>query len=633
MKKSLMSLVMLALLIKANCQVSGFVFKDALTLYTQINSPTPNKTTIKNIVNYYFKSLTNVKTTMTGNGLFTNDIADKIVNNMEAGTNFQPSGGISGLFGANVTNFADGLSKFLIERGKQELSMAFFDRFKDDLKKYPEIEVLFPKTVEIINNVENHNILNLLQELKDAFSKDLVNAPRNILALRNKELVNNCPDAKCKTRIENIQKVFENNNPPTIAISLNIIQNLIEGSNIITALNRTISDEQLCKNTTPFVGYIKTILIIIESLRADNSELLFINEISLKNLFESEELLRIFLGLAYEKYNQNECYQKSNLVIKVNGADLELKEIFLKVLAKRNDFYGVLTSLDNINAAYKGIKSQIDNGNKIDVSYFGAFSTASLALIQKVSNGIFKITGAVTVDTAKFNRFFTNLNIGIDFCVDIQQRNYSGVFSDVINFVNGNNFFDDKKTREKIVTYLSFAANLASASTSDEVKEAINTVALPPGSYSIKQKSALNISLNGYVGYSWDFSGGLYAKGLYAPVGISVSTGLGKNYGGAITLFSSLIDVGSIVSYRLKQGNTDELKQEVRLESIVSPSAQLLFEIIPRTPIAIGIGWRRTPKLFYTDDNVFTVVKPKDVINLSFLIDIPILTIKNSPFK
>jgi hypothetical protein len=192
--------------------------------------------------------------------------------------------------------------------------------------------------------------------------------------------------------------------------------------------------------------------------------------------------------------------------------------------------------------------------------------------------------------------------------------------------------FDDKTT-EVLIKYLSFAANLASATNSDEVKEAINAVALPPGSYSIKQKSSFNISVNGYVGYTWDFrKGKVYANGIYAPIGFSVSTGLSRKLGGAVSVFASIIDVGAIVTYRIKNGETEELKQEIRLESIVSPSAQLLFAI-PRTPIAIGPGWRRTPKLFYKDDTDFTVVKPKDVFNLSVLIDIPLFTIKNNPYR
>jgi hypothetical protein len=181
-----------------------------------------------------------------------------------------------------------------------------------------------------------------------------------------------------------------------------------------------------------------------------------------------------------------------------------------------------------------------------------------------------------------------------------------------------------------LVKYLSFAANLASATNADEIKEAINAIALPPGSFSIKQRSSINVSLNGYIGYAWDFYGGLYANGIYAPVGFSLSKGLGKN-GGALSLFTSIIDVGAVASYRLLDSPTDSLKQEIRLESIISPSAQLLFEI-PKWPIAVGAGWRLAPKLFYSKNNISTAVPSKSVFNVSILIDIPIVTIYNKPY-
>jgi hypothetical protein len=48
--------------------------------------------------------------------------------------------------GLNVSNFADGLAKFLVERTKEEMNIAFFERFRNVLNAYPEMKVLFPKT-------------------------------------------------------------------------------------------------------------------------------------------------------------------------------------------------------------------------------------------------------------------------------------------------------------------------------------------------------------------------------------------------------------------------------------------------------------------------------------------------------
>ena len=48
---------------------------------------------------------------------------------------------ISSIGNLDVTNVADGLAKFIVERTKQELSVAFFERFKQDLDSIKQIQI------------------------------------------------------------------------------------------------------------------------------------------------------------------------------------------------------------------------------------------------------------------------------------------------------------------------------------------------------------------------------------------------------------------------------------------------------------------------------------------------------------
>lgn len=184
--------------------------------------------------------------------------------------------------------------------------------------------------------------------------------------------------------------------------------------------------------------------------------------------------------------------------------------------------------------------------------------------------------------------------------------------------------------------YFAFASNLASASNSDEIEQALESVALPSGSYSVKQKSAWNISLNGYIGYAWDLDvkniKNLDLRGICAPLGFSFSKGLGKKNGGALTIYTSIIDVGGLASDRLVNSMTDTLKQVVTLESIFSPSVQIIFEV-PRTPITICAGIRSTPKLSFSNGNQLVVIPSQNVFNVSILIDIPFFTLYNRPYE
>jgi len=187
---------------------------------------------------------------------------------------------------------------------------------------------------------------------------------------------------------------------------------------------------------------------------------------------------------------------------------------------------------------------------------------------------------------------------------------------------------ENSELRHSILKYGSFIATVAQAQNSDDVQNAIESAALPAGSYSIKQKTTGSIFVNGYLGYAFDISKyKLYMNGMYAPIGISINIPFCKNHNaGAFTLFGSIIDVGGLAAYRLTN-STDTLKQIIKLQSIISPSIQVLYEI-PKTPFNICFGWRMTPSLYYSGDKTFTTIESKHVFNLSLLIDIPFFTIK-----
>ena len=625
-----------------NAQPTGNPYEDAVNFLNGIKPDADDEdlNNLISIVSYYSDkrnisrdNIASVISTMPFLSIYASDITARIhflgdTSTILGGT---PTGGGSGIMGLNVTNIADGIAKFLIERGKQELSIVFFERLRETLLKFPELTFLFPLSTEVVGNMESYNIMGLLQELKDGFMKDLLNMPINILALRQitKDV---CNDEPCIKRVSAINTIFTSSNTHDarlIILPLIAIQGIIGGDNIIDIANKMGADASVCGLNDNFSGFIQISSLLLESLKTTDKEGgLFLNKDMLKNLFFSKDLLNVFLGLIYQKYNSPgfSCYSKLTI------AEKNMEGLFTLILNGRARFFSILTTFDKINVAYVQIRKSLRDNLKPDIEYYTSIASASITMLTNLNSALEKLISNQPV-AGGFSLVATNLAIATKICTDIQQKNYAGIFNGTIKFILDNKIIDDNASREKLIRYLSFGANLASAKTSDEVKEAINTAALPPGSYSIKHKSSFNISFNGYVGYAWDFNGGIYANGVYAPVGFSVSRGLGKKYGGAVTVFTSLIDVGSVVSYRLKDNTTDELKQEVRLESILSPSAQLFFEIIPRTPIAIGLGWRRTPKLFYSDDTDFTVIKSKDAFNVSVLIDIPIFTIKNSPYK
>ncbi|MEQ9288489.1 MAG: hypothetical protein RIG77_16335 [Cyclobacteriaceae bacterium] len=88
---------------------------------------------------------------------------------------FALGAGVSSLGGLNITTFADEFSQFLIDRARQELNIAFFQRLKTFFDKTPEIRVLFPKTADALENLLSYEYPTMLQTLKNVFHEDLKN--------------------------------------------------------------------------------------------------------------------------------------------------------------------------------------------------------------------------------------------------------------------------------------------------------------------------------------------------------------------------------------------------------------------------------------------------------------------------
>ena len=83
--------------------------------------------------------------------------------------------GLKNLGGLDVTNFADGLARFMVKRAKEELSVVFFEQFSNELKQQKDLQMLFPSTFSILQTAssEIYNYQKFLPALREAFEYDL----------------------------------------------------------------------------------------------------------------------------------------------------------------------------------------------------------------------------------------------------------------------------------------------------------------------------------------------------------------------------------------------------------------------------------------------------------------------------
>ena len=165
------------------------------------------------------------------------------------------------------------------------------------------------------------------------------------------------------------------------------------------------------------------------------------------------------------------------------------------------------------------------------------------------------------------------------------------------------------------VRILSFAASVASADDAEDLGEALEALADPVGSFrSRRLHNAWGLSLVSYVGIGRgneritglaDSSGNYW--GAFAPIGIEWSWGTGRSLIASIGIMGSLLDLGTLVSYRFEEtdvetegevSDTIDDLPEVNLHHVFSPSVSLVFGVTQDYPVSVGITlWQFAPRL------------------------------------
>ncbi len=555
-------------------------------------------------------------------------------------------GVLGGLGNFNVTNIADGIAQFLIERGKDEIDEAFFIKLKAFMDEYPEFSTIFPNTYTFLGNFNSWEYSNLLNTLRAAFNNDLNQLPANLIKIRNLKPsdCNSGDTVKCRARIQAITNFLNNTNGGIFLLSaLKVSDGITRGQKIPDIIDTLVQPNFLLgyKNTDSIKtvnvkNSLKLVNIVSKSLRSNEAGRNYISSTEFDGLVNNGTLRTIYLGLIFQQI------AKANIVI--NGENVYQ-------LLPPEGIDGMMNYLGAIQEQAENLQTvlhllQRDKLNaKPDLS--GDYS-AMVENLQQLLQAIYNIkvlNGGLTTPH-DLNVFFDYTNQSLQIANDILIKNYNAAVMATLNLAATTvkaSAPQDQQLADflsNFLRYASFASNVVTANNPADVKAAIDAVALPAGSYTAKQRSQFNISLNGYIGYAWDMQGFFskeYAHGFYAPIGFSFTWGSKRKpffQSIPITLFASVIDVGSFISYNLSDNNqnTDALKQDVRLESIFSPSLQV-FVGIPKTPVVFGAGWRMTPKLFYSGNSGFVTIQPQSVFNVSILIDIPIFTLHSTPFK
>lgn len=557
----------------------------------------------------------------------------------------------------DVTNIANGLAKFLIKRGKEELDVAFFTRMKTFLESHIECKTIFPETTNFLETIAGYRYSELIQSLREAFHKDLTN-----LIVNFNQLIDLPQYQKYIGRYPEIRLAIRS---ATIVSELSQSNAVPQPDKIIEQLATLDDWEKLDIN----LGNSWQLLNVVSS--AVHSATGPPNWVSLsdmnKNIFSNQNCLTIFLGLIYQNVegihfqvsgtdvtvqtfmfdNYQNISVVSNLVenfeLLANDLDrtiADFEEKKIEHLLTSDDYYDYINKAINIfeygskiaNAIQPGVSSDYYvkmalNANDLYKNIYSKNYNNAVMDVYNIADQIFNHSKDIVKDNAVRN--------GVDLTSQTYRDNLKTATADLL---------PQPRIIEAVLKYGNFMASVVKADNADDVEKAIESAALPAGSSSIKKNTAWNIALNAYIGY---YSGRrVYGvsdawhnnQGVTAPVGITISKSLWKltnvDLGlfkvknlntGSLSAFVTLINIGSIVDYQLNHDST-AVDQKIKLGNIFSPGGYIVYGFFGNLPLSIGYGCEYGPRVFQVVTNQSKLTdNPGWRSNWFFTIDIPLV--------
>lgn len=530
----------------------------------------------------------------------------------------------------------DGTAQFLVDRTKQELNLAFIDKFRTAFEKNKEMKKLFPSVHSVVMNNDPFNYSIWTNQLKVAGRKDIQDLPHNFSIFIKS---NDYYDLKGDE-----EELLE-----TFIILSHTLQ--LQQSGLNTAMVMQQIEKEYGYDSSNTTGKDKV-----------NKALSFFNALSVS---------------LYRNNSQN--YVKADSIINMNDCE---RAVFLKLFGLKNKellenihvskgaestpgkkLYSYFDSI-NLNDCGKSLDSELENIfiyasglSTLYQSLSSSFKTLREDTISKqqrinsykqLNNGLknfyeigFKLVNIKDRDALydedgyylKYKPFVTNSTDLHNYLLDQKYTEALVSFNNI--FVSSLNLylkkreedcgkFEISKTIEDVIYWGGFINEVATIDSAHQVKDLLEKYADPVGSYRIKRNSAFSVTLNSYPGFFlgvekiMDDNNGDYAlgSGLTVPIGFSFNWGgrnkstdfedfdylnkndqakkyTGSSWGGYLTF----VDIAAPFMYRWTEADsTKGLPDDLKWENIFSPGAYFCVGL-PGSGLTLMLGGQLAPSL------------------------------------
>lgn len=521
----------------------------------------------------------------------------------------------------------DALAQFLVQRTKEELTLAFFDQFRQDISASNEFMTLLPNTNFLLQSQEDlFRIPSMGTVWVESFQSDiqslLPNLERLILTDTAYQSLKHSPSVEAFRLAYNLVELTSQGESPlnTLAIIQEEITNEYEldGLGEILNLLSIIGNElQNCANDTTDE------LLTARDLRLmTNTEKKYFTAL----LYHRNSNAFAPLGLFHSTFlDQLEANYKdftttiAQLADILNGLDQAGKNLYKSSYEKttkealHNDFAQVAKRAINL----------IEFGFRL--KHFGN----SNAYYQ---SKMYQVYYPLVLNTINAVGHLQREEYGI-FLLNVSQ-----ILEPIIQEKIANNKGEEKeaiKIIKNLLFYGGFMVDVISATEAQEIGAILQQYALPVGSYRMKRFSHFTLDINAYPGLYMGIESGLQntlkgngVLGVTAPIGLAASWGrLPNRAGQSFSVFVPVIDIGAAFSYRW--GNqAGGFPKNLSWRQVLSPGIHAVYGF-KNAPISLMIGAQFMPQLRSIDANTLSTETQRSVwhFGVSGVVDIPMFNL------
>lgn len=538
--------------------------------------------------------------------------------------------------GLPTSTFVLGLADFLVERTKQELSIAFFRDFQKIIKESKEMKMLFPSTSKVLLEIDKniYQFKAFWEVLRESFLSDLNNLVYNLDDyIQNSDVIKNHTLRYLASDLFKVVELFYDQEPPA-----KIIEYLAKEA----YLHTITPDMDTAKYLPILKGGLELLGAISSSLEHKDGNGYWTEPEKITKLIRKPILGVLYLGLLYEKHKSIKLGDKTLGAHLSSIASDKTKSKFrvllntFKVFLDKGQLIKRLAESirdrANERRRNKNAQPKTDEEKQLEEDDYFRFTEGICDLIAQTYELKKALVGYTSKEDTLVKKYLSIVSDLNSLGLDIRKKHYTSALVNAL-FVIQKLLPEDEFAckRQVLLKYGTFIATAVQAKTPQEVSDAIAAFALPPGGSAIKKYSDFSIALNAYVGVSagQEMLMGVGDKAFYAvatPIGVTFSYGFG-NYG-SLSVLASLIDIGALTAFRFQDSTVNELP-DLRFENILAPGGYLVYGV-PKYPISIGIGAQLGPNLRSVTNGTLNSTTSGWRWGAFIAVDIPMVSIYSS---